>query len=325
MGWVSRLAVAVVFAVAAFGKFTGRQEAREAVAAFGVPEHRVGIVAWALPCVEAAVAIAVLPSATAVWAGACALILLGVFSALVAVRLARGEHPACACFGTAAAKPIGPGTLVRNALIAAVAGAALWGALARPGLPEALPGVPAWGLAIAAALAGVPVWQGLSLRDLRSRLAEANTPAPPDGLPIGTPAPQFTLPTPDGTTRTLAHWQETGRPLALVFLHPGCGPCRKLAGDLPDALGQRTDGLQVLVVASGTPADNALWATDYGLTDVLVQDHNEVAAQCRLRGTPSTVLLDPSGRIAAPTASGPTASRELLATTIRCPRLKGTA
>ncbi|MFH9757288.1 peroxiredoxin family protein [Streptomyces griseus] len=169
------------------------------------------------------------------------------------------------------------------------------------------------------------VWQGLTVRDLRAQLAQANTSAPPDGLPVGTPAPQFTLPTPDGTTRTLAHWQEHGRPLALVFLHPGCGPCRKLATDLPDTLGQRTDALQVLVIGSGKPADNALWATDYALTDVLVQDHNEVAAQYKIRGTPSTVLLDPSGRIAAPTASGPTASRELLATTIRYPQPKGTA
>lgn len=50
-----------------------------------------------------------------------ALGLLVVFTALIAVRLAQGRRPPCACFGAVTAKPIGPGHLLRNAVFMAVA------------------------------------------------------------------------------------------------------------------------------------------------------------------------------------------------------------
>ena len=54
-------------------------------------------------------------------AASVAVLVLVVFTALVAVRLAQGRRPVCACFGSLSARPIGASTLARNGLILAVA------------------------------------------------------------------------------------------------------------------------------------------------------------------------------------------------------------
>lgn len=53
---------------------------------------------------------------------------------------------------------------------------------------------------------------------------------PIETLKIGEPAPAFTAETLDGETVTLA--QFTGKRLALVFMSPGCGPCREKLPEL---------------------------------------------------------------------------------------------
>ena len=50
-----------------------------------------------------------------------AVALFGAFTALLALRLAQGKRPPCACFGSLSSKPIGPGHLVRNALFICLA------------------------------------------------------------------------------------------------------------------------------------------------------------------------------------------------------------
>ncbi len=59
--------------------------------------------------------------AVAAW---CAVALLGAFTVLLVVKLARGERPPCACFGSWTAAPIGPANVVRNLVLVAVAVAA---------------------------------------------------------------------------------------------------------------------------------------------------------------------------------------------------------
>lgn len=44
-----------------------------------------------------------------------------LFTALIALRLAQGQRPPCACFGSLSVRPIGPGHLVRNAAFIAIA------------------------------------------------------------------------------------------------------------------------------------------------------------------------------------------------------------
>jgi hypothetical protein len=47
--------------------------------------------------------------------------LIGGFTVLIGVRLAQGRRPPCACFGRMSTRPIGPGTLVRNIVLLALA------------------------------------------------------------------------------------------------------------------------------------------------------------------------------------------------------------
>ncbi|MHB8577614.1 MAG: MauE/DoxX family redox-associated membrane protein, partial [Dehalococcoidia bacterium] len=119
---VARLLLAAVFVVAGVTKLLDRDGTRTAVAAFGVPGWLVPAVAWLLPLAELAVAVVLLPVASAWAGGIAALALLGVFSTAIAISLARGRTPDCHCFGQVSGGPIGVETLLRNALLAAVAG-----------------------------------------------------------------------------------------------------------------------------------------------------------------------------------------------------------
>ncbi len=81
-----------------------------------------------LPLLEIVVAVALIPNETA-WFGACgALGLLTVFAIGVTVAVVRGRKPDCHCFGQLHSEPVGWQTLVRNVVLAAVAGLVVaWG------------------------------------------------------------------------------------------------------------------------------------------------------------------------------------------------------
>ncbi len=308
--WIARLTLSAVFAGAAWGKLTARSDARRALAEFGVPRRYVAAAAWALPIVEAAVAVALLPAASAVWGACLGAALLVAFSAAVGRLLLRGRHPPCACFGSAGSKPIGASTLARNAVLLAVAAVAVVGSLAGDAVPDSLPADHAVGLAVMVGLVAVQVRQQLVLTELAKRPAPG--PEPTRGLPVGSIAPEFTVTGLDGTPRTLADLVAGGRPVVLVFIHNGCQPCREVAKELPRWRQRRSPHLDIVVIASGSPTENTGWADDYGIDGVLTQKTYEVAALYQVRGIPSAVFIDKSGRVGAPAAAGPDAIKELL-------------
>lgn len=86
-----RILLAVAFAVGAAGKLTDRARTGENLAEFGVPGSLRGILSVALPLTELAIAGALLPAATAPWAGVAAAALLVAFTFAVVRVLARGE------------------------------------------------------------------------------------------------------------------------------------------------------------------------------------------------------------------------------------------
>ena len=47
--------------------------------------------------------------------------LLTVFTVLLVVRLVQGRRPPCACFGALSTRPVGPGSVVRNVVLIALA------------------------------------------------------------------------------------------------------------------------------------------------------------------------------------------------------------
>ena len=112
----SRLLLAAVFVVAAFGKLADRDGTGKTMVAFGMPAPAAPALAVLLPIAELAVAVLLLPAASALAGALGALTLLLVFSVAIAANLARGRTPDCHCFGQVHSEPVGARTLARNGL-----------------------------------------------------------------------------------------------------------------------------------------------------------------------------------------------------------------
>src|SRR5919202_5388545 len=119
---IARLLLALVFVVAGAAKLADRAGSRQAIVDFGVPAWLAPPLGILLPLAELLVAGALIPTASA-WGGALgALALLLLFVAGIGINLARGHKPDCHCFGQLHSAPAGWSTLVRNLLLAALAG-----------------------------------------------------------------------------------------------------------------------------------------------------------------------------------------------------------
>ncbi|GAB2551679.1 hypothetical protein GCM10027167_68730 [Nocardia heshunensis] len=283
---------------------------RDALAAFGVAARLVPTVAWSLPMVEASIALGVAAPYVCVPASVAGVILMGVFTGAVAWRLWQGERPACACFGEPSATPIGPGTLVRNLVLLAVGVAATVGAVRYPRLP--ITGISGDRLLLVTAcvvLAAVQVRQAMAMRALHARIEESNGKVAVQ-LPIGSRAPSFELPSTTGST-SLRQLLTSGRPQLLVFLQPACGPCKSIAGVLPELAAGVREWVDVVVIGSGTLEENALWRTEYGINDYLVQRSSEIGRRYAITGTPAAIQIDPGGRIQSEPAAGSGGIRKL--------------
>ncbi|MEV6274683.1 MauE/DoxX family redox-associated membrane protein [Nocardia sp. NPDC051832] len=313
--WVVRLGLAVVFGLAAWGKLADRVGARQAVVDFGVPVRWGPAVAWGLPVVEAGLAVGLLVQWTAAAAAVLAMLVLGVFTAAMARLLAQGKRPACSCFGASSTAPIGRRTLVRNAVLLLLSLLAAAGSMVSPDAPGRLPTDHAVGMAVVAVLIAVLVWMTGQVQALRRRLDEqALSTLGAEGLPAGAVAPEFELLGTAGDRVSLAELLTQGRQVLLVFVHPGCEMCAALARELPRWQNRTAQALRIAVVGNGDPDEHAEWGRAQGLGEipVLVQQGNEAALRYRVRGTPSAVLIDAQGRVAAPVARGAMAARELI-------------
>lgn len=121
VGYVAAVVLALAFVRAGVAKVLAPGPTRASFAALGVPGPDAA--ARLVPAVELglAVALVVVPALGA----AVALGLLAFFTTFLAGRLRAGVRAPCGCFGAAAAAPLSVLDLVRNALLGALAVAAL--------------------------------------------------------------------------------------------------------------------------------------------------------------------------------------------------------
>jgi uncharacterized membrane protein YphA (DoxX/SURF4 family)/peroxiredoxin len=317
-----RLLLAGVFVVAAVGKLLDLEGSRTAMRDFRVPERLQGVAAVALPLAELAVGVALVLSSTARWGAIGAMLLLLAFIGGITAALRRGQAPACHCFGQFHSEPAGSGTLVRNGLLLVVA---TFVAVAGPG-----PALDTWvsdssvgDFVLAATIivaVAVAIWAAAREADRRERarrfakrLAAWESPA---GLPIGSPAPAFELPTFDGSPLKLNDLTAAGRPVVLFFTHPGCGPCSRVLPKMAywqDALGER---VTIAVVTQGGVDENAPLSDELALRNVGIEEGTEVFDSYEVRGTPSLVVVNPDGTIASDTGAGEFVIEELLRLTV---------
>jgi thiol-disulfide isomerase/thioredoxin len=136
-------------------------------------------------------------------------------------------------------------------------------------------------------------------RGLQEELADARTEiaAIPQGLPVGAVAPGFALPNLQGAIQTLESLLAPGRPLALVFIAPDCGPCHAMLPELGRWQTALADRLTLAVVSRGTVADNDPLAKEHGIANLLIQEDMEVMDAFLTRGTPSALIVAPNGVI----------------------------
>jgi len=156
----------------------------------------------------------------------------------------------------------------------------------------------------------------LRIEALEKRLDESEFggPATPEGLPVGSVAPEFELPDLTGELRTLAQFRN--QPLLLVLFNPDCGFCRDMAPNLGEkaeskkqkaetAIGSRSLHPFVLIISTGDAEKNRQFFHERKITGpVLLQTDSEVATAYQANGTPSGYLIDAEGTIASELAMG---------------------
>jgi len=134
-----------------------------------------------------------------------------------------------------------------------------------------------------------------------ARMTGQAAPQAPQGLTIGTLAPEFSLPDLDGQERNIEYFLGE-KPLLLTFFSPQCGFCLQMAqqlGQLPE------DGPNVLLVSRGDPEEHRGLAQEHGWRcGVVLEEGRDVAQAYGASGTPTGYLLDPKGRVASNLAVG---------------------
>jgi uncharacterized membrane protein YphA (DoxX/SURF4 family)/peroxiredoxin len=305
---IARLLLAIVFGVAAVAKALDMPGSRQSLAEFGVPERAIPTLAVLLPLAEFAIAVALVVQPTARWAALAAGCLLVLFIVAIGRAMSRGEAPDCHCFGKLASGLADRRVLIRDVLLAVPAVFVV-----AYGAGES---VDQWGsgrsaaelVAIAAGLCAAVLavwaarlWQAnrrMSEDIGRRRLTDSFF---PPGLPVGAPAPDFSWPGADGATNSLAAVLRRGRPVAVVFVSPDCGPCGGLMPDLARWQATLAERITILLLSGGSIRDSRAIAERYGLENMIVQDDLQMSKRYRARAMPSVVIVGPDGRIASRT------------------------
>ena len=298
---VLRCVLAVVFATAAVSKALDRPGTRQAAEDFGLARRYAALAAIGLPAVEILIAVSLLVQVTARAGAVAALLLLVAFSVAIGRLMRRGEAPECHCFGQLQSSVAGPSTLARNAGLAVLAAVAV---AAGPGTSlAALSGQELALLATAvstALLAAVVVGLWRENRALRAGGAvAAGAGEPARGLPRGSRLPAVGLLDLDGSAVDLGGLVGEGKPAVIVQVGVDCGPCHDLLPELVRWRASLADALTMIVVSSGDLDANRSLAEQFGLPALLVGERDEIASAFALTATPSAVLVDGRGRIAA--------------------------
>lgn len=327
-----RLLLAGVFVVAGAAKLADLAGSRAAVAGFGVPERLAAPIGTLLPVAEITAAVLLLDPNTARAGAVVALVLLAGFCVGIARSMARGEAPDCHCFGQLHSEPVGPRVLIRNLALAGLAVFALAagndpGADLLPSFDGTSGALLVSGL-VAAILIALGTTAYLQLLRNHGRLllrveslegalrargiavpqAEASAP----GLPVGAPAPAFSLERLAGERLSLDALRARGKPVLLVFTDPGCGPCRTLAPRLAEWHSEAGAPITIVPISRGAVEPTRNEFGDSPLAgDLLLEENIEVSQTYKATATPSAVLVNAAGKIASPVAAGDQAILQL--------------
>jgi hypothetical protein len=123
------------------------------------------------------------------------------------------------------------------------------------------------------------------------------TPSRSLGLPIGTPAPSFSVRAHDGGELTLDGLLALGQPLLIAFSDVHCGLCDALVPLVGRAQQDLRGRATVALLSKGaSPQSEARW-TEHGIEHLGIADTHDVNLSYGAVGTPAAVLVSREGRI----------------------------
>jgi hypothetical protein len=301
---VPPLLLAAVLTLSWAAKVGAVDETADAIVSLRLPHALLDLrVPRLLPWGELALAALLVLTPQPVYAAAAALVvcLTAAYLAVV-VRAVRFQEPAtCACFGRLGLATVGPVTVVRNAVLLAVALLTLADAVTDEGVPARLAGLDgsalAW-LAMAALcvlVGALVVWGGRESAGPGPVAAAGG--AGGEAADVRAPIPFAALTTSHGAVVTLRQLA-AARPRLLLFLSPACGACLRVLDRVP-AFVEATPELATHPVVGSPVAAQSL---PDGL-DVLLDEDRSVRDVFAV-GTPAAVLLGADGLLAAGPAVG---------------------
>ena len=129
---VTDFGLAVVFGAAGLAKLGAPRHLARYIQSLGFGRPTARLAARWLPIVEMGLAFALFPERTRPVANVCIFALMMCFTVVVMAAFASGGAPlrrvlGCGCFGRSSRGPVGPGVILRNFILTALAGFALWG------------------------------------------------------------------------------------------------------------------------------------------------------------------------------------------------------
>lgn len=337
---VARLLLALVFGVAGIAKAVDPNGSRRAMIGFGVPERLATPLARWLPVAEILIALALIPLNTA-WVGAiAAVVLLLIFAVAIGVTLARGESPDCHCFGQLHSEPVRWSTFARNLMLMAAAGLVFVEGKDNPGMSalnwvvdlragEVISLIVSAG-AVALLATGIVYLRRivnqqstvLARIDAMKKVIDEDYAEPPveredaaapvEGLPVGAPAPSFSLSSIGGEQVTLDDLLVYGKPVLLLFVSPNCLPCETLRPSIKVWERDYGSQLTVALLSKGDLEENRDRMAKYEARNVLLQGQSGVAEEYEAKWTPAALLIRPDGRIASQVSYGDEEIRALV-------------
>jgi peroxiredoxin len=342
---IARVFLALIFGVAGFAKAKDADVSRQTLIEFGVPEKLAAPIGWSLPFIEILIAAALLPLAFAWWGAIAALALLLMFAAGIGVNLLRGHTPDCNCFGQLHSEPVSWSIFARNLVLASVAALVVVQGKNAPGLSAFnwLAGLRAGevallvlGIAAIGLLATAVVYlrrvlnhQATVLERIEAMkkvidedyaepapVERADAAPPVEGLPVGAPAPGFSLASIDGEQVTLDDLLAYGKPVLLLFVSPHCFPCKTLLPVVRVWERDYDNRLTIALLSKGTVEENQKRVAKYGARHLLLQGEYAVADEYEAKWTPAAVLIGRGGKIASQVAYGEEAIRALVTHTV---------
>ena len=332
---ILRIVLAAIFFVAGIGKLLDLKGSEKAVKGFGVPDSLAKPISILLPLVEISFAILLLFVGIS-WFGAIgASLLLLIFISGMLWQMKKGNAPDCHCFGQIHSEPVSKKSLTRNVIFAVMALVLVISGRENQGLPIsslASDFTNVMQIVFGLIIIGFLFILLLYLKNIMEKQTQIlrrlevielianegveqnreNIGDPKEGLPIGSPVPDFELPNVNGRIVAFDHLLMKGKPILFFNVSPTCEPCNALLPEIEHWEKELADKVSFVFISKGNSKENTAKFGNDSSREVLLQDKNEVADLLETRWTPTALFINKNGMIASYPAAGDKAIRELV-------------